>query len=101
MISKISKVDGLLNKVLSIVFGKRVRMALEISYFNNYRSWSEGIDFGRFTFECNHSGDHTPLINLFIGVFNFKLIELGVYNTFHEDDEDEDLDCPYKVEPNV
>jgi len=104
MISKVSSDGSVLNRVLAVLMNKPVRMSVEFDYFKWYRSFSDGVDFLRTTFEYNNKGDHTPQLNLFIGMFNFNIIELGVYNTYHEVDEDDDefeanLDVPYKLEP--
>ena len=101
MISKVSKENGVLNRILSAFTSKKVQMAIEFDCFKVYKSWGEGVDLFRTTFESNYKGDHTPLVNLFIGMFNFKILELGVYNVFHEDyeEDDENLDAPYKTEP--
>lgn len=103
LISKVSKDNSVMNRILSAIMEKKVQMSIEIDTFRKYKSWSEGIDMFRTTFESNYKGDHTPHINLFIGVFNLKIIELGIYNTYHEDwlDDEDDLDAPYKMETDT
>lgn len=103
MISKVSNENSVVNRVISAIMGKRVQLSVEFDSFKSYKSWKDGIDFFNTTFESRHYGDHTPFVNLFIGVLNFKVLELAVYNVFHDEDIDEDdeldLDAPYKVEP--
>ena len=95
----ISKLSAVINAVLSFVLRKKVELAKEFVYLKSYRSWSDGVDFFRATFELNLQGDHTPMLNLFIGMFNYTIIEFGIYNIYHEEDDDDWEDAPYKVEP--
>ena len=103
MISKVSKENSVLNRIVSAICEKKVQLSVEFDFFGKYQSWSDGIDFFNTTFEFNRKGDHTPRINLFIGLFNMKIIELGIYNVFHDEDEDEeefnDTYIPEKLEP--
>ncbi len=118
MISKVSNAKNVINKILSAIMSKPVQMAMDLSYFRNYRSLRDGVDVLQVRFDADFDGDHTPSLNLFIGLFNFKILELNLYNIFHEEDldetvdefiaslaEDEDINseddnlCPDKLEP--
>ncbi len=92
MIIRVSKETSAVNRLLSRLTDKPVRMALELNMFDKYCSVKDGLEFFRTRFNAHHDGDHTPAINLVLGAFNFTIIDLHIYNVFHDEDLDETVE---------
>lgn len=88
MVHGVTKETNIINKILTAIKNRKVQLAFELDYFNKYRWWSDGVDFVTASFQYDNKGDHTPRLSIFVGVFNFKLIDMSLYNTYHDDSDD-------------
>lgn len=62
------------------------RYAMEICFFNIYRSIEDGITF--FNFKCDldlYEADHKPSFEIDLTILNISMINLNIYNMYHVD----------------
>jgi len=53
-----------------------------------YRSFNDGITIFSVDISVDfYKGDHSPGLNIFLDILNFRLISIEVYNTLHEDQQ--------------
>ena len=58
--------------------------ALDITALHFIRKFKDGISFGELKINLDlYKGDHCPKLNIIIVLFNFKIIEIDVYNVNH------------------
>jgi len=100
MINGCTKKDNMLNKILGVIFDRKVQMAFELSGFRKFRTYSDGISFIELRIKTDfYKGDHTPRFTLFLGILNFVLIEMTLYNTHHAEENVKE-ETPYRMEPS-
>lgn len=67
-----------------ISFNITEKFSLDFTYFHKIRNFGDGITF----FNCEikldrYEADHKPSFDIILEIFNFKIIELNIYNRFH------------------
>ena len=83
-INKVTKKENIVNKILKVIFERPVQMAFYMDYFQKYRDFSDGVDLITIELDVNFVGYHAPQKHLFIGLLNFVIIDMRMYNVLDE-----------------
>jgi len=90
------------NRVLTSWFGRPVHMAIECTFINKVREFSDGVEFFNLILNADtYKGDHTPRIVFVLTILNVNIIEFGLYNINHDNwtyDDIDTVEAPYKVD---
>jgi hypothetical protein len=82
------------NMILGMSFRITEKFAIDITLFNKYRSFKDGIDFFHLSCESDfYEDDHNPKFRFWLALLNISIIEFDLYNINHSteiDCEDED-----------
>lgn len=70
------------------------KYALDWNFFWKIRSFEDGIKFLNFDINLDlYKSDHKPSFNILLGIFNYVIFEIEIYNINHlpDDENDEDI----------
>lgn len=75
--------------------------SLDWNFFWKVRSFEDGIKF--LTFDINldlYESDHKPSFNIYLGILNYTIFEIEIYNVNHllEEEEDDKREISVDVE---
>ena len=78
----------MINKLVSYIFKRKVKLAVDICGLYRYREFSDGITF--FHIECStdfYKGDHRPNFCFQLIFLNCMLFTVEIYNVYHEESQ--------------
>lgn len=78
----------MINKLMEIIFSRKIKLVADINGFYKFRNYSDGIKLIEYTFDCDfYLQDHNPKLTISLAILNFYLFYFEIYNIYHANDQ--------------
>lgn len=76
-----------MNKLLEILFRRKIKMAIDIAGLYSCRSFKDGITiFEPYINMDFYKGSHKPVFEIHIIILNFMIFSFEYYNIYHDEE---------------
>ena len=79
----ISVNNKIIDAIVEKLFRKKVKLTFSLTLFKKLKLYRNTTNIFNINLEIVLSGHHSPMIEFIIVLFNYTIIEISIYNTYH------------------